>query len=73
MTHDEILMAVLQAGGTPNGSYYLVDDECFRKLLQRFSSYELKPTPQADLWVMWINTSNHVQYAREVEKYHGIE
>lgn len=73
MTHNEILMAVLEAGGIPNGSYYLVDDDCFNKLLQRFSSYELKPIQNADLWDMWVKTSNHVQYAREVERYHGIE
>ena len=73
MTHDDILLTILEAGGVPNGTYYLVDDDCFRKLLNKFASYHLEPIQNAELWKMWVNTSNHVQYAREVERYHGIE
>ena len=73
MNHDNLLLTVLECGGIPNGTYYLIDDDCLNKLLQKYSSYELKPIQNSELWDMWVKTSNHVQYAREIERQHGIE
>lgn len=73
MTHDECLMAVLEAGGIPNGTYYLVDDQAINNLYNLFASYYLKPLENSELWEMWVNTSNHIQYARMIEQEHGIE
>ena len=73
MTHDECLMAVLEAGGIPNGTYYLVDDQAINNLFKQFAGYHLKPLQNHELWEMWVNTSNHIQFARLVEREHGIE
>lgn len=73
MTHDECLMAVLEAGGIPNGTYYLLDDQAINNLLKKAASYHLEPLQTSELWEMWVNTSNHVQYARLIEREHGIE
>ena len=49
MNHNEILMTVMECGGVPNGSYYMIDDDCFNKLLKRFSSYYLEPLNNSEI------------------------
>ena len=73
MTHDECLMVVLEVGGIPNGTHYLMDDAAINNLIKRFSEYSLKPLLNSEIMELWVNTSNHVQFARLIEREHGIE
>ena len=73
MNHAEILMTVMECGGVPNSTYYMIDDDCFNKLLKRFSSYYLEPLNNSEIMEMWVSTSNCIQFSKEIERYHGIE